>query len=174
MPYEGELLNACPRDIDFSLTQAVVVSGASWNPCGHMILCAGNNSYTSWYFHVAGTGVREAFGIYAYPKFMREEGYNLYLKENQKREIRRLNAQITSASGAYSKLMLLMAEKWFWKVLPDNCATFATEIIRAGGGDLSVVLNCPDQEVIRKIGQEVNDGLSRLAEFQRQNPGPKW
>jgi hypothetical protein len=48
-----------------------------------------------------------------------------------------------------------MAEKWFWKV-SDNCATFATEIIRAGGGDLSVVLNCPDQEVIRKIGQEVN------------------
>ena len=38
MPYDGELLNQCQADIDFTLTQAVVVSGASWNPCGHMLL----------------------------------------------------------------------------------------------------------------------------------------
>jgi hypothetical protein len=50
MPYEGELLDFCPADLDFTLTQAVVVSGASWNPCGHMILCAGTSSANSWYF----------------------------------------------------------------------------------------------------------------------------
>jgi hypothetical protein len=163
MTYEGELMRFCPRDIDFSLTQAVVVSGAWWNPCGHMILCAGTSSDTSWYFHVAGAGVREAFGVRAYPKFMREDGYNRYLRENNKREIRRLDAKISNPSGAFSKLMLLMAAKWTWKVFPHNCASFAKEVIWAGGGDLTVLLNCPDQEVVRKFN-----------EFQRQTPGPKW
>jgi hypothetical protein len=57
--------------LTFRSPQMVVVSGASWNPCGHMILCAGTSSDASWYFHVAGAGVREVFGVYAYPKFMR-------------------------------------------------------------------------------------------------------
>ena len=39
LPYEGELLDHCPSDLGFSLTQAVVVSGASWNPCGYMATC---------------------------------------------------------------------------------------------------------------------------------------
>jgi hypothetical protein len=71
MSYEGEILNACPSDIDFTNTWAVVVSGASWNPCGHMLFCCGTNSSDSWYLHVAGQGVRELLGFYAYPKFMR-------------------------------------------------------------------------------------------------------
>jgi hypothetical protein len=33
-------------------------------------------------------------------------------------------------------------------------------------------LNCPDQEVVQKIGDGVRDALDREAEFQRQNPGP--
>lgn len=86
MPYDGELLNQCPADIDFTLTQAVVVSGASWNPCGHMLLCTGASSSTSWYFHVAGQGIRELYGVYGYPKFMRESQYNHYLRENGKHE----------------------------------------------------------------------------------------
>jgi hypothetical protein len=123
---------------------------------------------------VAGAGVREVLGVHAYPKFMREEGYNRYLLENSKHEIRRLDARITNPSGAYSKLMGLMADKWFWGVLPHNCASFVTEIIRAGGGDLTVRLNCPDQEFVRKLGATIRDGLNRVGQFQRQNPGPKW
>jgi len=39
MAYEGELLRACdPRLFDFRQAHAVVVSGASWNPCGHALL----------------------------------------------------------------------------------------------------------------------------------------
>lgn len=153
MAYEGEILKMCPSDIDFTNTWAVVVSGASWNPCGHMLLCCGLDSESSWYLQVAGQGVRELLGVYAYPKFMRgDKSYNRYLRENKKRELRRLDAKITNSSGAYKKLMDLMAEKYFWKVLPDNCVTFTREIIRAGGGDLKVLLNCPDQEFLRKLG----------------------
>jgi hypothetical protein len=170
MPYEGELLDYCPADLDFTLTQAVVVSGASWNPCGHMILCAGTSSDTSWYFHIAGQGISELAGIYAYPKFMREAGYNRYLDENGKSEIRRLDAQISNPAGAYNKLMDLMNKKWFWRILPNNCATFVKEIISAGGGNLRVLFNCPDQEVVRRIG----DALEREGQLQRENPGPKW
>jgi len=175
MSYEGELLNSCPADLDFANTQAVVVSGASWNPCGHMILCTGTSSANSWYFHVAGQGVKELAGVWAYPKFMRgDANFNRYLQENNKREIRRLDAHIRNPGGAYSKLMILMAGKWFWGVLPHNCASFAKEIIAAGGGNLTVLLNCPDQEVVQKIGKAIGDGLERVGEFESQNPGPKW
>lgn len=174
MPYEGELLNECPGDIDFTLTQAIVVSGASWNPCGHMILCAGKSTDTSWYFHVAGSGVREIYGVWAYPKFMREKDYQRYLIDNGKREIRRLDTSISNPQAAYMKLMEFMISKWVWKVLPDNCATFAKEIIRAGGGKLEVVWNCPDQEVVRSIQAGMKEAMDRHAEFQMQNRGPKW
>lgn len=171
MAYEGELLRYCPSDLSFSMTQAVVVSGAAWNPCGHMIFCAGVSSDTSWYFHVAGAGLREAFGVFAFPKFMREDGYNRYLAENNKKEIRRLDASMSNPAGAYAKLMALMGDKWFWAVLPHNCASFAKEIVSAGGGDLTVLLNCPDQETVRVIGQALTTWSEDLA---KQGPGPKW
>jgi hypothetical protein len=72
MAYEGGILLRCPGDLDFTVTQAVVVSGASWNPRGHMIFCTGNNSENARYFHVAGAGLHELWGIYAWPKFMDE------------------------------------------------------------------------------------------------------
>jgi hypothetical protein len=48
------------------------------------------------------------------------------------------------------------------------------EIIKAGRGDLTVLLNCPDQEVVRGVGEAIKEAIDREAEFQRQNPGPKW
>jgi hypothetical protein len=174
MAYDGELLTYCPRDLDFSVTTGVVVSGANWNPCGHMLLCCGNSSSTSWYFHVSGQGLDELYGVYAYPKFMREADYARYLRENSKREIRRMDARITNPTAAYQRLVAYMNDKWFWKVLPNNCATFAKEVVKAGGGDLEVLLNCPDQEVVRAIGAAISNALTRAGEFQRQNPGPKW
>jgi hypothetical protein len=148
--YEGELLYQCPADLDFTVTQAVIVSGASWNPCGHMILCCGSNSDNARYFHVAGQGTEEYWGVYAYPKFMNEAGYWRYLNENGKQELRRRDASISSVTGAYGKLMDYMANKWVWGVLIHNCAVFVRDIILAGGGDLTVMLNCPDWEVANK------------------------
>jgi hypothetical protein len=166
MPYEGEILDNCPGDIDFANTWAVVVSGASWNPCGHMIFCCGTNSDDSWYFHVAGQGVREAVGFYAFPKFIRSDAnFYRYLSENGKREIRRLDAKFTDPSSAYQKLIDYMSNKWFWGVLPHNCAAFAKEIITAGGGDLNVLLNCPDQEFVKKVGKGILEGLQNMPRF---------
>ena len=170
MAYEGDILNQCPGNLDFTVTQAVVVSGASWNPCGHMIFCTGSNSDNATYFHVAGAGFKELAGVYAFPKFMSESGYRRYLSENGKREIRRRDVNFTTPSGAYQKLMQIMSDKWVWAVLPHNCATFAKEIVTAGGGDLSVILNCPDEEAVRKMGAALDTWGKALGE-QR---GPKF
>jgi len=163
MSYEGEILIACPSDIDFTNTWAVVVSGATGNPCGHMLLCCGLDSASSWYLHVAGQGLAELGGVYAYPKFMRGDiNFFRYLAENNKNEIRRLDAEITKPSAAYGKLVEFMSNKWFWRVLPHNCATFTKEIIRAGGGNVKVALNCPDQEFVKKVGDAVKEGLRNM------------
>ena len=168
MPFEGDELTYCPSDMDFTVTWAVVVSGASWNPCGHMLLCCGSSSENSWYFQVAGQGIRELWGVRAHPKFMRgEAGFQRYLRENGKKEIRRLDATLRNPSGAYQRLMSYMADPWYWGVLINNCATFVREIVQAGGGNLSVILNCPDQEVqlIRDIRT-----LEGLPSFRRFGP----
>ena len=163
MSYEGDILNSCPSDINFSVTWAVVVSGASWNPCGHMIFCCGSSSADSWYFHVAGQGVREAFGVRAYPKFMRgDQNFARYLHENNKREIRRVDCAITDPGGSYRKLMLYMSNMWYWGVLPHNCATFARDVISAGGGKIEVLLNCPDQEFARKVKDAADQALEGI------------
>ena len=169
MSYEGEILTMCPADIDFSNTSAVVVSGASWNPCGHMIFCCGTDSANSWYFHVAGQGVREAFGVRAYPKFMRgDENFMRYLRENHKHEIRRLDCAITDPGGSYRKLMAYMSNMWYWGVLPHNCATFAHDVIKAGGGNLDVLFNCPDQEFAGKVKRTIDqafEGIGRAGPY---------
>jgi hypothetical protein len=163
MSYEGEVLYSCPHDIDFTNTWAVVVSGASWNPCGHMLFCCGTDSANSWYFHVAGQGMRELLGVWAYPKFMRgDANFYRYLSDNGKHEIRRLDVRISNPAGAYQKLENFMADKWFWGVLPHNCADFARGIITAGGGSVSVALNCPDQEFVKKVGRAVSEGLRNM------------
>ncbi len=158
MPYEGEILDNCPLFIDFNHVHVVVVSGASWNPCGHMLICTGTNRGNSLYFHVAGQGVYELYGIYTYPKFMYEDGYKQYLRENGKHELTRTNVKVINPHKAHQELINLMGQKWFWMVLPHNCAAFVEKIIEAGGGNLSVMLNCPDQEVFHRIGSRF-DGL---------------
>ena len=160
MAYEGEILNACPADIDFTNCWAVVVSGAKWNPCGHMIFCCGSNSDNSWYFYVAGQGVKEVMGVWAYPKFIRgDSNFYRYLSDNGKREIRRLDARLTNPAGAYQKLMKFMADKWFWGVLLNNCVVFAREVIVAGGGSVNVLLNCPDKEFAEKVLDAAAQGV---------------
>jgi hypothetical protein len=59
--------------------------------------------------------------------------------------------------------MSYMSIKWAWGYIGSwspinplpfplihNCATFVSDIIVAGGGDLTVMLNCPDLEVQNK------------------------
>ena len=84
--YQGDLIKQC-QQFKFGDANAVVVSGSSWNPCGHMLLNTGGpNGY---YFHIAEVKGR--------PRYMDHDGYKRYLEENDKRE----QAGGTSA-GLYS------------------------------------------------------------------------
>lgn len=134
-PYDGDEMILCPLDFsDFNHTCAVVVSGYGPNFCGHTLLHVGD----SWYFHVAGG--------YRVPKFMHESGYQRYLKENVKREIRRWIVKLPNPRGAHLKLHELLKKPWLWGVLPHNCASFVEEVLQAGGSKAGMYLNCPSAE----------------------------
>src|SRR5437870_376003 len=103
MAYEGDVITACPAGIyDFANTYAVVVSGSGPNFCGHLILNVGG--IDGLYMHVAG--------IRTYPRQMDQAGYERYLKENGKRELRRFRVIIAYPNKAMLKLEELLAAKW--------------------------------------------------------------
>lgn len=134
MGYAGErmLLNqvgAC----DFSRAHAIVVSGDGPNVCGHMLLNTGGRG--GMYFHVSE--------VYDYPKYMVEEGYQCYLRENEKEELGRFWVKLTDPEASRAKLEELLTEKWLWAVLPNNCVAFVETVFQAGGADFSSSTNCP-------------------------------
>ena len=136
-PYVGDIMYQClVQPFDFKRAFAVVVSGASWNPCGHMLLNTGGPG--GWYFHIA-----ERKGN---PRFMREAGYRRYLKEHQKRELRGTFIPVPRPEGAHQMLEELLAKQWSWFVVPNNCAAFVEDVVRAGGSKAGLYLNCPVRE----------------------------
>jgi hypothetical protein len=142
MGYQGDVLNYTPGDLDFSTVYAVIVSGDFPNPCGHALLFVPSTGAISsddgYYFQVA-----EAHG---YPRIMRTEGYARYLIENKKREITRYAVTIAKPQAAFNKLILLMGKKWVWGILPNNCAAFVEDVVRAGGSSAGLYSNCPTLE----------------------------
>jgi hypothetical protein len=138
-PYTGEIMLQCVQPFNFTQTFAVVVSGDTWNPCGHMLLNTGGQA--GWYFHVAA--------VRGKPRFMRESGFQRYLKEHKKRELRRTFIPIPNPDGANAKLEELLAKQWTWFVLPNNCASFVEDVVKAGGSDAGLYSNCPTREVFR-------------------------
>ena len=138
MAYEGDPMNES-RAFSFTSTNAVVVSGVAVNPCGHLILNLGGSPGD--YFHVSE--------LYGYPRYMNEDGYQRYLKENGKKELRRWTVTITKPDEANAKLDQLMSEKWFWGLLPHNCAAFVEDVVQAGGSSAGLYFNCPTAEAFR-------------------------
>jgi hypothetical protein len=134
-PYVGDEMILCPlHTSDFKHTCAVIVSGDTGNFCGHALLHVGN----AWYIHVAG--------FHEVPKIMYEDGYNRYLKENGKREIRRWIISLPNPQGAHQKLHDLSKKPWLWLLLPNNCASFVEDVVRAGGSNAGMYFNCPSIE----------------------------
>lgn len=134
-PYTGDIMQQCfLQPFDFKRAFVVVVSGASWNPCGHTLLNTGGG----WYFHAA-----ERKGN---PRFMRERDYQRYLKEHQKRELRRIFVPVPDPEGAHFKLQELLAKQWSWFMLPNNCASFVEDVVQAGGSNAGLYFNCPSRE----------------------------
>ncbi len=138
MAYEGLHLTGCrARPFRWSDTYIVIVSGARWNPCGHTVLNSGGRG--GYYFQIAGDG-------YEKPFCMDETGYRRYLKEAKKMELRRQRVMVPNPLGAQKKLDTLMSKRWLWGVLPHNCATFAEEVLQAGGAKIGITFNCPAGE----------------------------
>jgi hypothetical protein len=134
-PYVGDIMYQCRlQPYDFAHAYAVVVSGAAWNPCGHMLLNTGGG----WYFHIA-----ERKGK---PRFMYEAGYRRYLTEHGKREIRRTFVHIPDPASSHKKLEELLAKDWSWWVMPSNCASFVEDVVQAGGSNAGLYFNCPSRE----------------------------
>ena len=125
MAYEGEELLFCPaQPFAWEDAYGVVVSGAWFNPYNHMLLNTGGVG--GWYFQVAGVHTR--------PRYMDEAGYQRYLHETGKTELRRFPLHLTNPAGAQLKLEELTARPWTWWMVRHNCETFVEEIVRAGGG----------------------------------------
>lgn len=153
MAYEGEVLTTCgDLNIDCSRIAIVAVSGSGPNFCGHLILCTRSNP--PMYFHVA-----EVYGV---PRYMSEQGFQRYLKENGKTEIRRRYLELPNPEGANLYLENLLANTWTWLVLPNNCVAFVEEVIHAGGGTWSSYSNCPTIATADTIGERANRFMSQV------------
>lgn len=125
MAYEGEELNFCPPHMfDFTRASAVIVSGDRPNKWGHMLLNTGG--VNGMYFQVAG--------VIARPRYMNEAGYQRYLKETGKTELKRIPVFITRPEASQLKLEQLLNENWKWGAVVHNCESLVEEIIMAGGG----------------------------------------
>lgn len=140
MAYAGDVMNACPGSaFDFKRAHAVVVSGAAWNPCGHMLLNVGGVG--GWYMHVAETR--------GFPRYMGEQGYRRYLKENGKKELSRVHVPLRNPDACMLKLEQLLSDKWTWFVVPNNCVAFVEDVLQAGGTNAGLYSNCPSRESFR-------------------------
>jgi hypothetical protein len=136
-PYIGEIMHACLfKPFDFNKAFIVVVSGSSWNPCGHALLNTGGPN--GWHFHIAEVKGR--------PRAMQGLAYQRYLREHKKRELRRAAISIPNPRGANDKLEELLSKPWSWFLLPNNCAAFVEDVVRAGGSDAGLYFNCPTRE----------------------------
>ena len=142
MAYEGEPLTFCPNDMfDFDKAYAVVVSGAKFNPYGHMLLNTGGEGGT--YFQVSD--------VYGVPRYMNEEQFQRYLTENNKFIVTVMRQDVPYPEKAQSKLEEILSRKWVWGVVVHNCETLVEEILVAGGGKplhkqlLSLPMNSTDK-----------------------------
>jgi hypothetical protein len=125
MAYEGDELNFCPPQMfDFSRASAVIVSGDGPNKWGHMLLNTGGVG--GMYFQVAGVITR--------PRYMNQAGYERYLRETGKSELRRIPVFIIRPEDSQLKLEQLLNESWTWGAVVHNCETMVEDIIMAGGG----------------------------------------
>jgi hypothetical protein len=78
------------------------------------------------YFQVAGLITR--------PRYMDEAGYQRYLDDTHKHELRRIKVFIPRPQASQLKLEQLLNESWVWGVVVHNCESLVEEIITAGGG----------------------------------------
>ncbi|MBR1157506.1 hypothetical protein [Bradyrhizobium sp. JYMT SZCCT0428] len=125
MAYEGEQMTSCPAAMfDFSKAYAVVVTGAKFNPYGHMLLNTGGKGGK--YFQVSD--------VIGNPRMMNEAQFQRYLRENNKTIVTVMRVNIPHPNKSQMKLEQVLSEKWTWGAVVNNCESMVEEIVMAGGG----------------------------------------
>jgi len=131
---DGRDLEGC--DINFFRYKEfylIIVSGATYNPCGHALLNIGGEG--GFYVHIPARNQR--------PKILTESQYKTYLHARQKTEILRHHVRIGFPENALRYLENLMVMPWDYNVAFNNCAHFVEKVIKAGGGHINMGLHCP-------------------------------
>lgn len=173
MGYQGDELKKVPEGLSFSTIYAVIVSGDPPNPCGHALLYVPFQKDLAisggYYFQIAG--------VYKYPHIMDENGFNRYVAENDKKVLHFYSVRLKDPVGAKKRLEELVGEKWFWAVLPNNCAAFVEDIADAGGSNAGLWSNCPSGEAFERpfyetapeaINREIDKGFKMLDSYLRR------
>lgn len=136
--YLGERLTnrPLPKDLNPRNFSLVLVTGSLPNTCGHILLYIGGG--LGHYFHFTGPS------LFNYPLYIPgHANYQRFLRENGKHELIRKPLTIPRSEPALARLSQLLNNKWLTLVGAHNCATFAVEVIRAGGNFYDMPDHCP-------------------------------
>ena len=129
-----------PKGLDFSKVQLVLVRGDGLNKCGHILLhVPGGFGH---YFHFDGPK------LYEYPRYLEGDSeYRAYLAGSNKIELLRKSLTIPHPDAAEARLNELMHNEWLTFIGSHNCASFASEVIHAGGNFWTLPRHCPVLDV---------------------------
>jgi len=135
--FQGHVIFATwdfPKNLNWLDTYLVLVNGST--PCGHMLLYVGGGF--GHYFHYNGPGQTN------WPRYMAGENeYRRYLKEANYIEVMRKYISISNPKKAEEKLKALAQRQWSTFLIKHNCATFAEEVVKAGGASWGIYEGCP-------------------------------
>lgn len=138
MAYIGEQWRnkPLPNNLDFTHTYLVLVSAELPNSCGHVLLYI--NGGFGHYFHFCGPY------IFDFPRHINgDSGYRFFLKDSRKMELMRRKVIVPNPEKAKERLTELMNKRWLWLMGSHNCASFASEVLHAGGNSSSMPRHCP-------------------------------
>ncbi len=138
MAYDGDHIDFCQV---FDFTRRLCGRGQWREMEPPWPYIAQHRGVGGWYFHVAEVRGR--------PKFMGEAGYQRYLTENGKKEISRTFVKIPDPGACNRKLEELLLKQWTWFLLPNNCVSFAEDVLQAGGTKAGLYSNCPTRETFK-------------------------
>lgn len=74
---------------------------------------------------------------------MNDLGYDRYRQEGKKLELFRRKITISKPQEAQRKLEELSVRPWIWLGIPNNCASYVEDVLRAGGASDASLSNCP-------------------------------
>lgn len=93
------------------------------------------------YFHFNGPS------LFNYPRYMTESEYRAYLRTEGKTEVMRRRSEVPHPGKATAKLRELMDGKWLSFLVSHNCASFAGEVLQAGGNFYTIPDHCPAMDL---------------------------